>query len=409
MKLTTRIAVAAAVLIAAVGLMSWLVPGRGAALAFVNVAEALTNVQSARWKTTTLTKRPQGEVVTDHRIGMFLAPSSERMETTVAGVPGSKTIAILEGRKALFLNPLLKQATVVNVKINVEGFPPEAGPWGRTFLGLRETAVAAQSGKLGETEPLGTRVIDGRRAVGFRIQHDRTETTIWADPKTSLPIRVEYAISGETEIHTVMTDFEIDPDLDKSLFSLKVPEGYAVLDTVQLELPKTPLILLAKTLGMAAELNDGVFPSALLGEQGHYQNLPRLGTAYVERKYGKDFAAYMEKTFGKDAAEMPEAGEDRTEILREMAEIRKEAFQLPATIAGTHALLRNLSPEHDWHYAGKDVRLNTPNRPIFWMKDWMRRPEKQGKYEVIYADLSVKEVGPEDVPEVPASEGSSEE
>ena len=61
MKIRTRIAVSAAVLIGCVGLMSWLVPGRGTALAFVNVAEALTNVQSARWKTTTVTRRPQAE------------------------------------------------------------------------------------------------------------------------------------------------------------------------------------------------------------------------------------------------------------------------------------------------------------------------------------------------------------
>jgi len=406
MKLTTRIAVAAAVLVAAVGLMSWLVPGRGAALAFVNVAEALSNVQSARWKSTTVTKQPQAEPVTEHKIGMFLAPSRERIETAVPGVPGAKSIAILEGRKALFLNPMLKQATVVNVKINIEGFPREAGPWGRTFLDLRETAVAAQSGKLGEAKPLGTQVVDGRRAVGFRMQHDRAQTTIWADPKTSLPIRVEYAISGDTEIHTVMTDFEIDPDLDESLFSLEVPEGYTLLDTLRLDIPKTPLISLARTLGMAAELNDGVFPSALLGEQGHYRTLPRLGQAYIEKKYGKDFAAFVEKKVAKASAGMSQAEGDRSDLQKELADMRREALVIPATIASTHALLRNLSPKHDWHYAGKDVKLNTPNRPIFWMKDWLNRPTKGGKYEVIYADLSVKEVGPEDVPKVPASEGS---
>ena len=53
----------------------------------------------------------------------------------------------------------------------------------------------------------------------------------------------------------------------------------------------------------------------------------------------------------------------------------------------------------DWHYAGKDVKLGTPNRPIFWCK--------LGKnYQVIYADLSVKEVPAEQAPKMPASEGS---
>ena len=56
MKLRTRIAVAAAVLIASVGLISCLIPGSGAALAFDDVAEALNSVQSATWKTTWVVK-----------------------------------------------------------------------------------------------------------------------------------------------------------------------------------------------------------------------------------------------------------------------------------------------------------------------------------------------------------------
>ena len=51
MKPRTRIAVAATVLIAFLGLMSWLVPGSGLALAFADVAEALNSVHSATWKT----------------------------------------------------------------------------------------------------------------------------------------------------------------------------------------------------------------------------------------------------------------------------------------------------------------------------------------------------------------------
>ncbi len=85
MKPRTKIAVAAAVLIAFAGLMSWLVPGGGVALAFADVAEALNSVHSATWKTTTVVKGPQNETVTWSEIGMFLAPSHERTETTAQG------------------------------------------------------------------------------------------------------------------------------------------------------------------------------------------------------------------------------------------------------------------------------------------------------------------------------------
>ena len=85
MKLRTRIAVAAAVLIASVGLISCLIPGSGAALAFDDVAQALNNVQSATWKTTWVVKGPKNETVTWSGSAMFLAPSHERTETTAQG------------------------------------------------------------------------------------------------------------------------------------------------------------------------------------------------------------------------------------------------------------------------------------------------------------------------------------
>jgi hypothetical protein len=54
----------------------------------------------------------------------------------------------------------------------------------------------------------------------------------------------------------------------------------------------------------------------------------------------------------------------------------------------------------EWHYAGYDVKLNAPNRPIFWYK--------VGKEcEVIYADLSIKTVSPQDLPKVPESDSST--
>lgn len=55
-----------------------------------------------------------------------------------------------------------------------------------------------------------------------------------------------------------------------------------------------------------------------------------------------------------------------------------------------------LKPENDAHYVGKDVKLGTPDRAIFWYK-----PTGSEKYRVIYADLSVKELTPEEVKQLP--------
>jgi len=359
MKPMTRIAVAAAVLVAFVGLMSWLVPGRGEALALTNIAEALGNVQSAKWKTTSVVKLAGGETKTMHEIGMFRAPSHERKEMTIEG---ETSISIFDARqdKTLALLPAKKMAMVLSLKDS-----PPGGRSGGTFLDLRKIVVDAQSGGPARAESVGVQVIDGRRAEGFRVQSGATEVTIWADPKTSLPIRVESVMSGATEVRIVMTDFEVGVDLEESLFSLDVPPGYRVHET-QLEVPKKPIVGLAGTLGLAAEHNGGVFPPSLRGEQGIDGLLARIGPA-------------LEKRYGKDSPELMEA---QIEIGGKM---------------GGFAILTLLAPEHDWHYAGKDVELNAPDRPIFWWKPTPMRDD----YEVVYADLSVKDVAPEDVPRVP--------
>jgi hypothetical protein len=55
-----------------------------------------------------------------------------------------------------------------------------------------------------------------------------------------------------------------------------------------------------------------------------------------------------------------------------------------------------LTSANDSRYAGKDVKLGTPDRPIFWYK-----PTRAEKYRVIYADLSVKDMTPDDVKTLP--------
>jgi outer membrane lipoprotein-sorting protein len=369
MRPRTRIAVAATVLIAFFGLMSWLVPGGGISVAFADVAEALTNVHSATWKTTTVTKGPKNENETVQGIGMFLTPSHERMERTTRG---ATEVGIFDGQKdkALILVPTKKIAIVMNLK----NLPPK-NPLGRTFQELRKFVTEAQSGKKGDVERLDNETIDGRSTQGFRIKGTGIEVTVWADPKTSLPIRVEEIAkdaSGGTEIRTVLTDFQIGIELDESLFSLDAPSDYSI-QTTAFDVSKKPIGFLAETLKMAAENNGGVFPDTLRGEQG-IEGIMRRATAAMEKKYGR-FSPEMIRVGSEIAPKM----------------------------AAAAAILLRLSPENDWHYAGKGVKVNTPDRPIFWYK-----PTGTAKYGVIYADLSVKEdVSKEEASKFPESEGDS--
>ena len=112
---------------------------------------------------------------------------------------------------------------------------------------------------------------------------------------------------------------------------------------------------------------------ALRGEQGIDGILQRAAKTLVEKQ-------------GKNSSEAMKIGTD-----------------LAMKLGGTFGFLFALSPEqNDWHYAGKDVKLGTPNQPIFWYKPY----KTSTTYQVLYADLSFKEVPADEAPKAPVSEGS---
>lgn len=365
MKPTTKIAVAASALIAFAGLLSWLVPGSGTAVAFADVAEALNSVHSATWKTTSVTevKAPEEKTVTLHSDVMYLAPSHERTVFT-ADDGKSQAINIVDGQKnrAITLSLATKTATIIDFK----NFPADDSPFGRTFQGLRELVARAESGKEGKVERLGMQRIDGRNAEGFRIQRGSIDVKLWADPKTLLPIRAEY-ISTDPKSSTVMTDFRFNVPLDKSLFSLEVPPGYTVQDTAAIDASK-PWVFLTGALKMAAEFNGGVFPPSLRGEQGVASVIQKgIPTLFQKHKGSPD-------------------------------ELRKLSRDFGMNLGGFLGFINAALPDAV-HYAGKDVKLGTPDRPILWLTQ-----KKRDKVLVIYADLSVKEFPADEAPKMPDSE-----
>ncbi|MHC4759626.1 MAG: hypothetical protein ACYTE8_13340, partial [Planctomycetota bacterium] len=56
--------------------------------------------------------------------------------------------------------------------------------------------------------------------------------------------------------------------------------------------------------------------------------------------------------------------------------------------------LRLFKGQGQWHYKGVGIELGDASAPIFWYQ-----PEDSGNFRVIYGDLSVEEVLPEDVPD----------
>jgi outer membrane lipoprotein-sorting protein len=91
-----------------------------------------------------------------------------------------------------------------------------------------------------DAEPLGTKQIDEREVAGFKIRLKRDGTDflmgdiseIWVDEKTK---RLVLAETSDTEHRWVSTlkDFIFDQELDDSLFSLELPEGYKDIGPLQ--------------------------------------------------------------------------------------------------------------------------------------------------------------------------------
>jgi outer membrane lipoprotein-sorting protein len=76
---------------------------------------------------------------------------------------------------------------------------------------------------------LGRTDIDGRKAEKFHATQEGTEYTIWADPHSHEPIRVDVLVSVLDKKLTVsMTDFDFNPTVAGDEFNLDIPHGYAV-------------------------------------------------------------------------------------------------------------------------------------------------------------------------------------
>ena len=95
----------------------------------------------------------------------------------------------------------------------------------------------------GTEERLGEEEINGQHVIGFRVfQEDRYfeyDITIWADSESGAPSLVETIAKPFDEtypsIKWTMENFNLDVELDEELFSLDLPEGYALAYQEDLE------------------------------------------------------------------------------------------------------------------------------------------------------------------------------
>jgi outer membrane lipoprotein-sorting protein len=472
MNRIARIAVAATILVAISTFASWMVIGGGSGnMAFARVADALDRLRSATFDLTSEVKLDKGQPpATATGKGFFLAPSHQRMEISVdifsnpaveaaaaaarrmhaadspaaketasqaaseamakatALIPKMKYVTIVDGQttKSLMLMPNMKLAVAMDMKKireemnkSVKGAPPDQFEMVRRlarppdqFEMVRRLVREGSSGMGDKAERLGKKEIDGREAVGFRVNANGMDMTLWADPETAWPIRIEIVMKTLDGARLVMNNFRYDVDLDPSLFSLEPPAGYST-QTMNMAVPVEEDLL--STLRTIAEHNKGLFPAKLgmnkevmkplmAGMEGARPVMDKLTGEKMEAAANKVLAKYggkdkLRAKYGKDIppAVMAEVMKATMPIMQEQMQ-KQTQTQMPLVQKRMQGITfyTMLKPENDPHYAGGGVKLGMPDRPIFWYK-----PTGADKYRVIYADLTVKEATPAELKNFP--------
>jgi hypothetical protein len=202
---------------------------------------------------------------------------------------------------------------------------------------------------------LGEQIIDGCKTVGFAGRGPNEEITIWADSKTALPIRIYLRVG---QMCAILKNFELDAPVDESLLSMDVPQGYTKKDT-QFDLGNANEQDFIESLRVWAEvIGDGTFPDAI-GTEIAMKEIPMLGQKLGTLNLSEEQATQIGMAFGKGM------------LFHQIIDTRGD----------------------DWRYVGAGVKQGDVNIPVFWYQ-----PKGSETYRVIYGDLHVEDVAPENLP-----------
>ncbi len=358
----SRVASAIIFLLAMGGVALWF-HGGGAQPALANFLEPILEAKTLRYKVTvqvtslspkmkTLPAAMQQELIkgTTSEV-MILDAARKRTETVTADKSTMIKIWDRNKGKKLCLLPEKKRATVYDVARTPEGEAASKDP----SAGFRTLLLRARDMPGVKHESLGKRKIDGRQVVGVRLRLPAVVMSVWGDPKTGLPVYIESTAAVTPNMKVTMSDFELNVDLDESLFSVEPPPGYEVgsffITTPVIDPSTTEEKDLIETFREYTRLSGGDFPAEL--------DMESIG-------------GIVTTEFSGGRLQKPGAQEEMAEIQAKLQPGLTFSVALPE--------------EADAHYAGKGVSLGAPDTPIFWY-----RPKDAETYRVIYADLSIQD------------------
>jgi len=206
---------------------------------------------------------------------------------------------------------------------------------------------------------LGEREINNKILQGYIIEEEGMKKTVWIDVSNGELVQIDMEPLNIKGVQYIITDIKFNLPLDDKLFSFIPPEGY------------TPM------------KKDLYIPKDKPSENDLINYLRFLSSYHKEKLFPPsinnvaDYIKHM-KEFDKDKFEKEPEEKEKKEI--------QKAIQL-----GMQFVML-MKPENDWHYSGKGVKLGSADRPIFW---W--RPDGAKNYRVIYGDLKIRDMTPEEL------------
>jgi hypothetical protein len=337
----TKSATVAVLVIAALAAIQFFGNPFGPQLTFASVVEPILNAGTASFDIVVGPEDGSNLVIHDAVMG-------SRVRRTVAGAEMVAVIIDLESGRILTLNKASMDAQYTDLK----GMPSI-----QNYLeSLKNSILIMEDMPDFTIEDLGRKQLDGKEVVGFFGIYPKGDITIWADVDTGLPMHVE---QNAGQVHMIFKNIEFDLPMEDEMFSMEVPAGYTVQKPMTLDLQAGTEAKFIEGLRLIADaFNDGLFPDSV-SLDSHLKMM-------------------FELSGRSEAMNLPEK------------EVQARAKKLTEYIL----FIRFFRGEGKWTYRGRGVMLGEAETPIFWY-----RPEKSETYRVIYGDLHVENVYPEDLPE----------
>jgi outer membrane lipoprotein-sorting protein len=210
------------------------------------------------------------------------------------------------------------------------------------------------------SKELGEKIVGGKTIFGGEVLIGSSRFHIWIEKESQELFEIEHFVNdAKLNINkTVINNFDFREEVDESIFSYEVPEGYNVqriTDSLK-AIVANPEKNMVEALRLFTKLSNGKFPNAL--------------NQWIE---------WIKLQSNADPA------------------TKKE---LQERLGGINSFCSGLSMKpNQSDYLGRGMMLNQPERKIvFWYKT------KEGSIRAIYTDLTVAEVAESDLPAKSKSE-----